>query len=115
MMLECKYCSGSGKCHDDADAFDDHEIPTKLDEWRRLAHAIVEESVRTPTKIEWPDLILYEGANAIREACNFIETLEARLKAAEAAICHFEDTYPGFNSVDLEVWRRLRDGANVDV
>lgn len=27
MMLECKYCGGSGKLHDDADAFDDHEEP----------------------------------------------------------------------------------------
>ena len=25
MMLPCKYCSGTGKLHDDADAFDDHE------------------------------------------------------------------------------------------
>jgi hypothetical protein len=67
MMLPCKYCSGTGKLHDDADAFNDHEE---------------DESDKRMRKLE----AVAEAAHAVNELFNYktMHALDDALSALES-------------------------------
>lgn len=128
-MLDCKYCGGTGKLHDDADAFDDHErdICTALiqaDRDMANARVAVLRSALTDV-VERKDHDV-SGRGQHVTSCHLCEletvlatldpaatALLERLKAAEA-VCEIADKQDGSMSGAVKLdeavaaWRKVK-------
>lgn len=82
MIIDCKYCGGTGKLHDYADAFDDHEIDwkyiaqkaiaerDKFDQWNRESRALLrlaEEALKRYESVTLPLPIGFAAREALEK------------------------------------------------